>query len=481
MRGKALRTTVSVPVLAALAALVCIGAAPVRAADPAAPASAPAPAVSAVAASATPAPAAAAPDSAKPVKAKTKKARVAKKVAADTTAKPSTPVDTAKAPAMQPKEGSVPAPALVDTTNKTAAAPDTGKAKPVDSAKAAVAPPAPDSAKSAAVASADSSARIAADTSASDSAAGKPKKRKRIVRETTVNTIDELKGRYRSPKKALFMSLIVPGLGQAYVGQHWSNYARGAVYFLADAALLYGWHEYVVVKQDREINRYKHFADLHWRQRSYEDSIGKQLNATEKEKFDKRNPHRQTYCESVQEAKTESGKNKYRGCTDPIVNTSEYNSFYDFYKDYESGPVDSISAQRAAFFIPLTFYEIIGKEPEFITGWDDANDNPILFGDTTYTQLNSDNKPVAPTTRNQQAYVSMRDKANEYARMQAYFLGGMVLNHIVSALDAALTAHFHNRSLYQTDVSWYDRVRLDSYVAWEGGLPKPTMAAYVTF
>jgi hypothetical protein len=57
----------------------------------------------------------------------------------------------------------------------------------------------------------------------------------------------------------------------------------------------------------------------------------------------------------------------------------------------------------------------------------------------------------------------------------------MVLNHIVSALDAALAAHFHNKSLYQTDLGWWDKLRLDSHVAWEGGAPRPTVSASLTF
>jgi hypothetical protein len=88
---------------------------------------------------------------------------------------------------------------------------------------------------------------------------------------------------------------------------------------------------------------------------------------------------------------------------------------------------------------------------------------------------------VVATTLLQQQYVAMRDQANDYARMQAWFMGGMVVNHIVSAVDAALTAHYHNKSLYQTETSWYDRVRLNSEFAWDGYAPVPKVTASVTF
>lgn len=456
-------------------------AAPVSAAD--APASATQPAAAPAAPAATPAPA----DTAKPPKAKTKKTKAKKVPASDSAAAKTAAPDTAKAKALadtaKAKAAAVSAPVdttkkiVADTARKSAAPIDTSKkiaadtAKPASSRAASV-----DSAK--AMSPAPDSAKIAADTTAADSAAAKAKKRKRIVRETTVNSIDELKGRYRSPKKALFMSLIVPGLGQAYVGQHWSNYARGAAYFLIDVALISGWHYYVVEKQDDEIAKYKRFADTHWSQGAYEDSIHNQsVTGFDKGRFDKRNPHRVSYCDYVQEVHTNSGLQLNKGCKDP--GDPNFSAF-QANQDDAGWSVDSVSAHRAQFDNVQGFYEIIGKEEEFITGWDDANDNPIVMGDTTYNQL-VDGKLVSPTTDHQQQYVSMRDQANEYARMQAYFLGGIVLNHIVSALDAALAAHFHNLSLYQTEVRWYDRVRLESRFAWQGGLPTPAVAAVMTF
>src|SRR5690606_35725239 len=157
------------------------------------------------------------------------------------------------------------------------------------------------------------------DYNAGDSAQAAPKKRMRIVRETTVNTLDEIKGKYRSPKKALFMSLVVPGLGQAYVGQHWINYTRGAAYLLADVALIYGWHQYVVVKQNRQVDRYRAFADRNWRQYKYEDSIQVTPRLDD---LEKRNSHRESYCESVQERQSPRGQVLYNACKNP--ESSEY-------------------------------------------------------------------------------------------------------------------------------------------------------------
>lgn len=308
---------------------------------------------------------------------------------------------------------------------------------------------------------------------------GAKKKRKRVVRETTVNTIDELKGRYRSPKKALFMSMIVPGLGQAYVGQHWSNYARGGFYFLTDVALAYGWRHYVVDRQDAQIAKYKAFADENWRQYRYEEVI-----SGDKEKVAGRNQHRETYCETVQDNSTAKGNSLLTGCKSPT--SSDYDAFKNEYNDKDSSAA-AVAFIRSRFPNPHNFYELIGKETEFITGWNDAGD--IVLDDSAYYANDGTGNPlknaagrlVLATTPNQQRYIGMRAQANDYARMQAYFLGGMVVNHLVSALDAALAAHYHNKALYQTETNWWDRLRLDSQLAWDGYAPTPTVVASFTF
>jgi hypothetical protein len=328
-------------------------------------------------------------------------------------------------------------------------------------------------------------ATLAADTTKPDSTkSASAKKRKRIVRETTVNSIDELKGRYRSPKKAMFMSLLLPGLGQTYVGQHWANYTRGAFYFLTDVALAYGWNYYVVVRQDQQIAKYRKYADVNWRQTRYETFLSNHITPFDQEKFDVINAHRQSYCEAVQNRDGIKGSGLYAGCLQP--NESNYQSFQVEYDD-ETWSTDSTTLRRKAFVDPHAFYELIGKEVEFVTGWSDAGD--IDVGDSTFfikgpgdaPLKGKDGKILPATTLKQQEYIYMRAKANDYARMQAYFLGGMVVNHLVSALDAALTAHYHNKTLYQTEVRWWDRVHLDGGLAWQGLEPATTVTAHVTF
>ena len=95
----------------------------------------------------------------------------------------------------------------------------------------------------------------------------------------------------------------------------------------------------------------------------------------------------------------------------------------------------------------------------------------MVFGDSSITG----------TSAYRDEYVSMRARANRYARMQAWFLGGMVINHIASALDAALTARYHNRQLYETESMWYDRLHFDGGLVLDQGWPKTNLTASITF
>ena len=61
------------------------------------------------------------------------------------------------------------------------------------------------------------------------------------VKVSKVHGIDEMKGRYKNPRKALFLSLLVPGAGQMYVGGNTSTYVRGGVYMALEVFMWSGW------------------------------------------------------------------------------------------------------------------------------------------------------------------------------------------------------------------------------------------------
>jgi hypothetical protein len=359
--------------------------------------------------------------------------------------------------------------------------PDTARTPPV---AAPAAPAAPDSARPAPIAPDTVQTTLQTGRATGDTVTPRAP-RPRITRETTVNPMDMHRGSYRNPKKALFMSLIVPGLGQAYIGQSKFNYIRAALYLTADVTMGYLWYDYSVVKYDKKVKQYRAFADRHWSQPAYEGKITEMVGTvTEQTLFESFNPGRVNYCAAVQSRSTATGENQYAGCIAPWDETptteQNYSSFVSSTAGDDPTTADglaAVGARRAGFPDDVGFYEMIGRDQEFLYGWDDALADPGVP-----TGFNPADTSWTGTSANRSSYNSMRQTAKDYSRMQTWFLGGIVLNHIASAVDAAITARRHNRVLYEDGgARWYDKVNLDGGMAMDLGRPRTYMTAYLSF
>lgn len=360
----------------------------------------------------------------------------------------STPVDTPDAPAPASTE---------ETGGETPSA-----ASPADTAVPGETAPATPGAPAAA------DTAITTDTAAvSPVAPPTPAPRTRITRETTINALDQNRGAFRNPKKALFMSLLVPGLGQAYVGQSPFTYARAAFYLGTEVTLGVMWYQYTVVKYDRKTKQYRRLANEHWSQGDYEQRA---FDESAAEAFPFLNPRRTDYCDAVQERETAQGANLYRGCMDLVDSSGETTNYQAFKSRYvDPSTVEATAAFREAFASPIEFYALIGDYQEFLAGWDDAV-NVSYSADS-----------ISGTSARRAEYNRMRKQAQDYSRMQAWFIGGIVINHIASAVDAALTARHNNRLLYEGEARWYDRVHVDGGLAFDGGRPRTHMSAQLSF
>ena len=296
------------------------------------------------------------------------------------------------------------------------------------------------------------------------------------VRVSKVHSIDEMKGKYRSPRKALFMSLVVPGSGQLYVGGSKFNYARGAAYLALEAALWGGWYYFTIYKYDKQVDRYKKFAKNHFSIGRYESQmrdiyLNQLSDETEESRFETRYmSSREDFCKAIY------GDAKASGCyTKGMLFTNDKAHTDRFSVTNPSNLGKEVKNQKN-FYDMSSVYQLIG-ENTYVLGWDDVDS--VALGQNLLLEESSV-ESIVPLgkSNNLSKYRSMRNKANDYANLQVWFFGGIILNHLVSAVDAAFAANAHNKELYSEDVSWYDRLHFESYMGFLDGFDVGVQASW---
>ena len=285
------------------------------------------------------------------------------------------------------------------------------------------------------------------------------------VKISKVNGIDEMKGRYKSPRKALFLSLLVPGVGQMYVGGSTATYVRGGIYMGLEVLMWSGWGYFSIHKYNQQVKKYKNFAKEHY-------SIGRYESAMHELYEDAGSPYsefnrrymgtRKSFCEAIY------GKATYGGCyTDDNLfykDDTHKSNFVNGYKIDENITLGEEIKNVKGFNKESEVFQLI-SEDAYVLGWDDVTGAAVVSSLDLGT-TDGDVVSLGDSDRMKQ-YRSMRSKANDYADMQAWFIGGLILNHIVSAVDAAITANAHNKVLYEEDISWYDRLHFDSGISFK--------------
>lgn len=301
------------------------------------------------------------------------------------------------------------------------------------------------------------------------------------VKVSKVYGIDELKGRYKSPRKALFMSLVVPGSGQLYVGGSTFTYVRGGAYLALEAALWTSWGYFSVYKYNDQVDKYKKFAKKHYSIGRYEAGMrelyGQLSDETEESRFETRYMNsREAFCEAIY------GDAGNSGC---------YTAGRLFYKDKAHTDRFSVSNASAledaslgdetkavgAFYDPSALFQQI-SDKTYVLGWDDVEDPAVAINLGLEDDELKDGIVPLGKSSNMDKYRAMRNKANDYADLQVWFFGGLILNHIISAVDAAFTANAHNKALYSEELSWYDHLHFDSYVNIFNGLDVGVQASW---
>ncbi|MFN0158945.1 MAG: hypothetical protein ACKVRP_12845 [Bacteroidota bacterium] len=204
------------------------------------------------------------------------------------------------------------------------------------------------------------------------------------------------------------LSLVVPGAGEFYAESYWKAAAFLAVE-VAVWSIAYSYDK----RGDRQTDVFQDYANQHWDVRNYAQWT-----------FDN--------WTNIKPGMTQSERDQYSNMflPDGSISWTRLNEFERALGEWYSHTLPAYGAQQ--------YFELIGKYQQFYHGWDQAR--PELG---TYQAISAylDATPDAQFLW----YSRERGKANDYYSTASTMVTIAVVNHIVSAVDAALTANSFNK------------------------------------
>jgi len=372
---------------------------------------------------------------------------------------------------------------LIDEEEIAGGPRDTAAAAPAAARDTAVAPrraesptPAADSTRRAAVP--PPAAPVTA--SAPATAAPPPAGAATIERPGQINFAENLKN-YRSPKLAMLLSAIIPGLGQAYVKEYWQT----GVFVAVEAAII-GASLFQVKKGADQFTHAKQFAVDNYDTLKFVDFYNTLVQGVWR-----------YFAASNDTFTIDSARAK--------VNRDIF---------YLESPLDTMRRQYSRRGSNSSFYSTITRN-EFLQGWDgcmpplsaDAqqqkwlnelqtgstaiDSNFMTSGDTVYitsisTLTGEDSLPIkfdriiagkTPSLKNDTKKFGYSAKYDKYEDMlaakDAYYstarniLFALLVNHIVSAIDAGIMAKAYNDRQLGKESFW-QHIRLEGLLASDG-------------
>jgi hypothetical protein len=211
----------------------------------------------------------------------------------------------------------------------------------------------------------------------------------------------------KSPWLAGGLSLALPGAGEFYS----ESYVKSALFLAAEAALWVLAYSYDH-KADRQTDFFQNYANAHWSVVNYANFA---LTLA---------PSGGNYQPII--ASVPASYPPWMRVNWAELNRLESDIGATTAGMYFSHVLPQYNTQQ--------YYELIGKYPQFNQGWDDVQGKPFTYGNQLSAEL--------------LYYSGERGKANTYYTTASTFVAIAFVNHVVSAVDAALTAGSYNRGLH---------------------------------
>jgi len=248
------------------------------------------------------------------------------------------------------------------------------------------------------------------------------------TQDTTYSYMDSELPNQKSVGKAVLFSALVPGSGQFYA----KSYIKTAIFLAIEVSALAVNISNTQKGDDKDLE-FRQYADANWdehRYWSYVNWVG----------LDKG-----IYTDLVVPEDHIEMVTAPNGGTWYLIDEQYFNAN----KDEILSNLREIEENEFSHRLPSTktqqYYEMIGKYPgQFGNAWNDAS------FDIDYRPDN-----VTPSVN---FYMDMRDQANRYYDMAQYGLMAVLINHVVSAIDAGFTTRNYNRRQVQMEMS-YNNIR----------------------
>jgi len=198
----------------------------------------------------------------------------------------------------------------------------------------------------------------------------------------------------KSPLLAAVLSGILPGAGEFYG----KSYLKAAI-FLGAEALLWGGYAYFRIKGDKKTDDFQAFANANWDVRRYARWLNDEWDAG-------LNP-------------SEPDLERLR----QQINEFESTRFSHTLPEYGS----------------QQYYEVIGKYQPYVAGWADAEAGGVWL-------VTKENYQYKHTSMFDQ-YAVQRQDANRFYNIATTSAIIVIVNHLLSAADAAWTVSLYNKKL----------------------------------